>query len=170
MTSKFLQDINNTLSTFVPGYSAVESLVDNFVRDTVSPVAGSIVYCSLFGVEHSGICIGDGKIVELRGKLSDTSGTICKTDKAGFTSGTNALTVYVACRGNGAEVIGNEETARRALEYVGEHIGYNLFTNNCHMFTSSCITGNTKNIDNFFVDLQNTIRHVYGNFNWRAWD
>lgn len=170
MTSKFFQDLNNFLSTTVPGYSLVESVIDNYVRDTVTPVAGSILHCSLYGAEHSGIYIGEGQIVELQGKLSSDSGAIRIANKSGFIKGTNALTVYVACYGDGSQPIGSEVVAQRAREAVGQRRNYHLFNDNCHRFTSGCITGNFNNDDCFFIDLQNTIRRVYGSFNWRAWN
>jgi len=169
MTSKFFQDLNNFLSTTIPGYSLAESVIDNLVRDTVTPVTGSILHCSLYGAEHSGIYIGEGQIVELQGKLSGNSGTISVTNKNGFIKGTNALTVYVACYGDGTEPIGSQAAAQRAREAIGQRKTYHLFNQNCHMFTSGCITGNFNNDDNLFMELQNTIRQEYGSFNWRAW-
>ncbi|MEJ1937707.1 lecithin retinol acyltransferase family protein, partial [Nostoc sp. NIES-2111] len=168
-TSKGRQNINNILSSTVPGYSAVESVIDNYVRDTVTPKSGSILHCSLYGAEHSGIYIGNGEIVELQGKLSQNSGAIHITNRNGFIAGTNALTVYVACYGDGSEPIGLGEVAQRARASVGQTRNYHLFRNNCHIFTSGCITGNFSNNDSFFINIQNTIRATYGNFNWRAW-
>ncbi|MEL7037775.1 MAG: lecithin retinol acyltransferase family protein [Cyanobacteria bacterium J06592_8] len=169
MVSKFWQDLNSIASTVVPGYSAVESVVDNYVRDTTRPVPGSILFCSLYGAEHSGIYVGNGDIVELRGKLSRDSGCICRTGKSGFIQGTNALTVYVACFGNSSDPIGSDEVAQRASESVGKTRKYHLFQDNCHMFSSYCITGNLNNGDNLFTKLQNRIRREYGSFTWRAW-
>ncbi|GJD22587.1 hypothetical protein RIVM261_075430 [Rivularia sp. IAM M-261] len=169
MASKFWQDFNNILETVVPGYSLLESVVDNYIRDTASPIPGSILYCSLFGAEHTGIYIGDGQIVELQGKLSNDSGAIRVTNKGGFISGTNAITIYVACHGDGSNPIGSDVVAQRAKEVVGQKKNYHLLKNNCHMFTSGCITGNFNNSDNLFIDLKNTIRRNYGEFNWRAW-
>lgn len=170
MASKFWQDLNNIASTVVPGYSAVESVVDNYIRDTTRPVPGSILFCSLYGAEHSGIHVGDGEIIELRGKLSSDSGRICRTDEDGFIQGTNALTIYVACFGNSSVPIGDEVVAQRALESVRQTRKYHLLRENCHMFSSYCITGNLDNEDNLFMKLENTIRREYGSFTWRAWD
>lgn len=46
-----------------------ESIIDNVFRAHTSPVIGSVVYCDLlFGyAEHSGIYVGDDKIVHLDG-------------------------------------------------------------------------------------------------------
>lgn len=170
MTSGFLQHLNNIAETFIPGVSLIESVVDNFIRDKVSPEPGAIIYCSLYTVEHSGIYVGEGKVVELLGKLSGQSGCIAMSDRNSFKSGTNALTVYVACYGNGSTVIASDEVAKRAIDSVGNHVAYNLLRQNCHMFTSGCITGNFSNHDNLFMNLQNTIREKYGDFNWRAWN
>ncbi|MFN6518263.1 MAG: lecithin retinol acyltransferase family protein [Nostoc sp. CreGUA01] len=169
-TSKGRQNINNILSSTVPIYSALESVVDNYLRDTVTPKPGSIIHCSLYGGEHSGIYIGNGEIIELQGKLSQNSGAIHITNRNGFMAGTNALTVYVASYGDGSEPIGLEEVAQRARASVGQTRKYHLLRNNCHMFVSGCITGNFNNHDNFFINLQDTIRATYGNFNWRAWN
>ncbi len=168
-TSKGRQNINNALSSTLPGYSAIEGVIDNYVRDTVTPKPGSILHCSLYGAEHSGIYIGNGEIVELQGKLSRNSGAIHITNKDGFMAGTNALTVYVACYRDGSEPIALEQVAQRARAAVGETRNYHLLLNNCHIFTSGCITGNFSNNNSFFKDLQDTIRATYGNFNWRAW-
>lgn len=48
-----------------PVINAFESVVDNYMRDTISePAIGSIVYCDLFlgYCEHSGIYIGNDEI------------------------------------------------------------------------------------------------------------
>jgi len=169
MTIKVIQNFNNFLSSTVPGYSILESLADNYLRDTVIPKPGSILHCSLYGAEHTGIYIGNGEVVELQGKLSHNAGAIHITNKSGFTAGTNALTIYIACFGNGSEPIGSEQVAQRARALVGQIRKYHLFRENCHIFVSSCITGNFSNHDKFFIELQNTIRATYGNFNWRVW-
>ena len=44
-----------------------ESFIDNVIRDKVTPVPGSVVYCELaYAVEHSGIYIGDPVILSTK--------------------------------------------------------------------------------------------------------
>jgi hypothetical protein len=87
--------------------SLEKSIVDNVFRDKVTPVVGSILHCSFFGAEHTGIYIGDNKIVELTG-----SGSIRVTSPDGFIVGTNAISIYVAC--DGTQPLGGNHIAERA--------------------------------------------------------
>lgn len=55
-------------------------IVDNYFRDKVTPIKGCLVYCKLGVIaEHTGIYIGDGKIVHL-----DGSGNIEAIQKMNF--------------------------------------------------------------------------------------
>jgi len=45
----------------------IEGFVDYVFRDHVRPKIGSVVYCDLWMVEHSGIYIGNNRIVHLDG-------------------------------------------------------------------------------------------------------
>jgi hypothetical protein len=148
--------------------SVGKSIVDNYVRDTVYPAEGSVVYCDLAGVvEHSGVYVGGGRIVHL-----DGSGTIEVVSAEQFIrrqGGLNpAITIYVSCRGG--EPVYSPATARRALEYVNKTREYSVLFDNCHQFTAGCVTGEPNNPDNFFSFLTWTIEKLCGHDNWRAWD
>ncbi len=164
-------------STVVPGarivagsYMASEvfdHLVDNYIRDTVSPTRGCIVFCKLAGgVEHSGIYVGNGKITHL-----DGSGAIESVSVSDFLrrlGGANpAFTIYVSCANGSA--VGSDSIARRAANMLGRSRKYNLVLDNCHQFTSGCLTGNFDNADNFLWMLKHTAEKVLGSDEWRAW-
>jgi hypothetical protein len=66
--------------------SLKKSIIDNVIRDKVTPIEGSIVHCSLFGAEHTGVYVGNNQIVELLG-----TGEVRIASPEIFKSGTNAL-------------------------------------------------------------------------------
>mgnify|MGYP000143139516 FL=1 len=153
-----------------PLHNFVESFVDNVIRDRVTIIEkGSIVYCDLlFGqAEHSGIYVGSDLIVHLDG----TGNIELVTPKEflqrlnGFNS---AISIYSSCIGTRS--IGSDMIAKRAFSMVGKTREYNMITNNCHQFTSGCITGNFENSDNFLWMLKNTASKVLNVNDWRVWD
>lgn len=105
VTSKIFSRINNLVKTVVPGYSKAETFADRYIRDTVVPIRASILYCDLrIGpmkdiVEHTGIYIGNERIVELQGKAK--RGKIRITNKYGFLKNTGFHEIRVACYGSG---------------------------------------------------------------------
>jgi len=145
-----------------------ESFIDNVIRDTVCPVKGSIVYCDLvFGnAEHSGIYIGDNEIVHL-----DGSGDIEEVSPMGFMDrlgGFNsAISIYVSC--DGGSPVGNSIAAKRAKKRIGESTNYNVILNNCHQFTSGCISGSFDNFDNSLLMLKHTAKSEINANTWRVW-
>ena len=146
--------------------SLAESFVDNVIRDKVTPVVGSVVHCSLYGVEHTGIYIGNGVIVELLG-----SGLIRETTPEGFMQGTNAISVYVACDGD--QPLGASRIALRAVDMIGRQRQYNVLMDNCHQFSAGCISGDFSNANNFFWMLEDEISQKMNNgspITWRVWD
>lgn len=160
----------NKISSYIyehtPTGSLVKSLVDNVLKDKVTPIEGSILHCSLFGAEHTGVYIGNNQIVELLG-----SGEIRVASPSMFIDGTNAISIYVAC--NEKTPLGGEHIAERARGMVGKRRGYNLILDNCHQFTAGCITGDFENSDNFFLLVQNTIERNINrgeSIEWRVWD
>ena len=126
-----------------------ESFVDNVIRDKVSPVIGSIIYCELAlgTAEHSGIYIGDDKIVHLDGDSEMIEIATPKVFINRLDGYNTAMSIYVSC--NGTCAVGNDEIAQKAKDKVGSRRDYNLILDNCHKFTSGCITGNFENADSF---------------------
>ena len=149
-------------------------IIDNVFRDKVHPVKGSIVCCDLgflnIGVEHSGVYVGDGKIVH-----RDGGGYLDivppKTFLERFDGINGAISVYVSCCGT--EAVGSKEVAKRARRALKNpnFEGYNLLTNNCHLFCQYCLTNDDPGLLDFtFASLEKTLEEEYGFDNWRVWD
>lgn len=145
------------------------SLIDNKVLDNVKPQIGSVLTCELiFGVaDHSGIYIGNNKIVHLDGdgqvKIITPKQFLKRL--GGFNT---AISIYVGCDDN-ASALGRKKIANRAKKMVGKYYNYRLFSKNCHMFTSGCITGNFKNTDIFQRSLSATAHDHLAVKKWRVW-
>ena len=144
-----------------------DHIIDNYVRSNVEPVPGSVVYCDLAcTVEHSGIYVGDGKIAHLNG-----DGAVELVTRDVFMArlgGLNpALSVYVSCAG--AEAVGDDLVAHRALVMAGTSREYNVVLDNCHQFTSGCLTGSFENPDNFWWCLKMTAENELRADTWRVW-
>ncbi len=151
--------------------SFMKSFVDNVFRETVEPVPGSVVYCDLglipgYTVKHSGIYIGDDKIVHL-----DGSGKIEVVDDFEFKErlhGWNmTLSIYVSS--SDSEAVGSNEVAKRAKQMVGNNRDYNLLLDNCHQFTSGCLTGDFENHDNFLWLVKDKAKEQLNANEWRVW-
>ena len=143
---------------------AVKSTYKNF--DTkVTPKKGSVLYCDLTGsfLEHSGIYVGDNRIVHLNGK-----GEIEAVSPAAFLSPFALQDIYVSCMENSA--VGSERVANRALSIVGEKRSYNLMLDNCHQFTTGCLTGNFENSKNFLWMLEMQAEKTLNADTWNLWD
>ena len=138
------------------------------VNIPVEPVVGSVVYCRLLGgiAEHSGIYVGDGKIVHL-----NSNGYIQVVNDTCFADVTNGLSfpgnIYVASRF--CKAVGKKDIAKRALEKVGKLQGYQLLTNNCHRFVSGCITGEFDNADFLMWALKDTCKKRLGASTWNLY-
>lgn len=160
-------DKDLSLASFLVG-NFVESLVDNVFRDKVSsPAVGSMVYCDLLLAEHSGIYIGDGKIVQL-----DGGGLIEVVNHEVFMDrldGLNtAISIYVSC--HGTTPVGNPQAAELARAMIGEQRDYNILIDNCHQFTAGCLIGDFNNSFNFFPALKQLAEESLCADNWRVWD
>ena len=146
----------------------VESLVDNYVRETVTPKKGSVVYCELaFGnAEHSGIFIGNNKIIHLSGdgRVESVSPAEFLNRLGGFNT---AISIYVSC--DKTAPTGSLHIAKTAKQMIGSTRQYNTIIDNCHQFTSGCITGNFDNSDNFLWMLKHTAKQHIGSTTWRVW-
>lgn len=153
-----------TTSSPVPNNVAFARVATSFCSDKkINLQPGAIVHCDLYVlVEHTGIYIGNGQIVELTGE-----GQIRITDFYGFTEGTGAENVYAACDGD--KLLYSESIKNRALSYVNSSRNYNLLVNNCHKFTAQCVTGNQCNTTTLFSLLEAEIMKHFGVFplQWR---
>ena len=158
----------------------IESFLDNVVFDKVRPSIGSVVYSDfiLSGslIQHSGIYVGEGQVVHLKG-----TGRVEKTTIKGFgeeAAGSLAalgMTIYVSCDRTNA--VGLEITADYALSEVGKKYEYNISKFNCHQFTSGCVRGwieppeTMEAPDRVFstlTGLKLMCRDLIGSNNWRA--
>ena len=143
---------------------AIKSAYKNF--DTkVIPKKGSVLYCDLTGsfLEHSGIYVGDNRIVHLNGK-----GEIEAVSPAAFLSPFALQDIYVSCMENSA--VGSERVATRALSMVGEKRSYNLMLDNCHQFTTGCLTEDFENSSNLLTFLKMQAKDTLGADTWHLWD
>lgn len=143
---------------------AVKSAFKN--TDTkVTPQKGSVLYCDLSFIiaEHSGIYVGDNRIVHLNGK-----GEIEAVSPAEFLSLFALQDIYVSCMENSA--VGSERVANHALSMVGKKRNYNLVMNNCHQFTTGCLTGNFENSSKLLTFLKMQAKDTLGADTWHLWD
>lgn len=127
-----------------------------FKSPDVAPVKGCILKCDL-GVllEHTGVYIGDGKIVG----LNRHSQIKIENEHSFFPPGTNPEShrIYAACYGDTDEPLMSTAVARRAKKKVDQQTPYNVLFNNCHRFTTGCITGNFENDVVSFAQLEDVI-------------
>lgn len=144
------------------------SLINNAIRNRVEPVPGSIVYCDLgYGIaEHTGVYVGRNRIVHL-----DGSGLIEKVSPDQFLSrlgGMNsAISIYVSCKNGSA--VGSKSAAAYARKMVGKKVSYNVLTNNCHRFTSECLSGSNADYLCYFYLLKDQVENDLQCNEWRAW-
>ncbi|HFK1766203.1 MULTISPECIES: lecithin retinol acyltransferase family protein [Bacillus] len=139
-------------------------------RTNLEPGVGSPIYCDLgFNkMEHSGIYVGNNEVVHLNG-----NGQIEKVSLNGFTS--NVTSVLKAIRVPFDKEFGMpisfESSHQRALNSVGKSRDYNLVLDNCHQFTSGCLTGDFESCDNFLTYLKWSTEKSYGgNIRWVDWN
>ncbi|MGJ0484424.1 MAG: lecithin retinol acyltransferase family protein [Methylomicrobium sp.] len=148
----------------MPIYNGIESFIDG-CRHRVIPDVGSVLYCDLaFGyMDHSGIYIGDNKIVHLA-----RNGKIQFTTPRGFINGGTALHIYVSC--SNEESVGSPVAAERAKSMIGSSRNYHVLLDNCHQFTCGCLTGNFDNTMNYLWMLKKRSSEYLKANTWRYWD
>lgn len=151
------------------GIKMIDGLINYAFKDLVKPKVGSVVHCGLLmnQIEHSGIYVGYNKIVHLdgSGKIEVVSPKVFLDRLDGMNLATN---IYVSCR-NG-EAVASKRAAERARSKINQTINYSVISNNCHMFTSGCLTGDFKNNDNWFSHLEETVEKELKMNEWRVWD
>ena len=91
-----------------------------------------------------------------------------KASVRGFVEGKTAISIYVSCRDRVA--VGDASVARRGRRMVGKHRDYNFILDNCHQFSSGCLTGDFENADNFLWMLKRTTEAALESNTWRVWD
>ena len=128
------------------------------------PKAGSVIYTDLLEsyVQHSGIYVGNNGIVEL-----NRHGDIRIVSPWEFISAGTGRVIYVSCLRGVA--IGSKRVAARALKWVGKQRSYHFLFDNCHQFSSGCLTGDFENSDNFLWMLKTTATQGLGADSWRIW-
>lgn len=122
----------------------------------VKPVVGCILKCDLgLLLEHTGVYIGDGKIVS----LNRHSQIRVESPKTFFPPGTNpdSNRIYTACFEKTDVVLAAPIVAKRAKKHINEKTPYNVLFNNCHRFTCGCVTGNFENDVVSFAMLEETL-------------
>ena len=129
------------------------------------PKKGSVLYCDLTGsfLEHSGIYVGDNRIVHLNGK-----GEIEAVSPAEFLSPFALQDIYVSCMENSA--VDSERVANHALSMIGKKRNYNFVMNNCHQFTTGCLTEDFENSSNLLTFLKMQAKDTLGADTWHLWD
>jgi len=142
-----------------------ETIFDKF-KENVEPGIGALVYCELFKMEHSGIYLGNNRIAQLSGK-----GNIEVVSPSRFTDNITTIDtdIFIPVNRDG-EPITCYEAAINAEKMIGSKRPYNLILDNCHQFSSGCITGDFENSDNFLVFTKDTFYNVVQEkVKWQRW-
>lgn len=117
------------------------------VRLIDAPRAGVPLLVSLAGIaEHSGIFLGRSRVAELNG-----NGRLLDVSLSEFVNGQPEASgnvrwgtrIFAACddaSGRPLESLRVAHAARRLIDKISR-VNYNVFSNNCHLFSASCIRG-----------------------------
>lgn len=97
-------------------------------------------------VEHSGVFLGRNRVAELNGnrRLLNVSLSAFLNgqpdSKVNMRWGTR---VFAACDAESGSPLSSPKIARTARTFISQvgETDYNLFRNNCHLFTASCVSG-----------------------------
>ena len=130
--------------------SQCQRLACVWVKDKVPvPEPGTPLLVDLFGVvEHSGIYLGNGHVAELFGDnllrevtlkefLEGEKGTRVRTGHR----------IFAACSRLSGKTLASPYAAENARAFIRRirTVRYNLFRNNCHLFSISCLSGSFQN-------------------------
>ena len=130
----------------------------------VKPKVGSLLAVGLgFGlIEHTGIYVGDGYIVEQHGDDELRKVTLKEFmdgDGELYARGLN-ISIQIACDKDG-NPLRSKKTAKKALkmydDYTRRTKEYSLLFNNCHQFCWQCISGSKKNNIVLFSTLEDYV-------------
>ena len=159
-------------------FHLVESVVDKVFYDNVYPLRGSVLYCDFIVagalIQHSGIYVGKGKVVELSGK-----GIVEIVSIEEFNSGfLYASSIYVSC--DRRSPVGCSRIADDAEMLVGAVYDYSVINFNCHKFVSGLIlseslysSDDTEFIESIYSTLTGVkmlCRYNIKSNNWRVLD
>ena len=119
---------------------------------------GSILKVDLsLNADHSGIYLGYGNVAEL-----DGSGKIMVRHLDDFLKGDRSWRcgqkIYAAYDSKNREFLAEDKIALRAIKSLCEIRDYGLMTENCHKFSTGCITGNFYSNVTFLFELEENIR------------
>ena len=127
---------------------------DDRLIDAPPPGTPILVSLARGGAEHSGVFLGRSRVAELRG-----DGNICNASLSDFINGDaddpmnvrSGTRIFAACddkTGMPLSSVNVVAAARRFIKNV-KKVSYNLFCNNCHVFTASCVEGNMEREQSF---------------------
>ena len=144
------------------------SQVFSSMRD-VEPEIGSILTVGLgFGViEHTGIYVGDGYIIEQHGDdvlKQVTFQEFIDGDKELYARGMN-IGIQIACDSTGKPLADKEvaEYAKKLYDdYERRHQEYSIVFNNCHQFCWECIAPKSDDKLVMFSNLEEFVAKHYG--------
>ena len=119
---------------------------DDRLIDAPPPGTPLLVSLARGGAEHSGVFLGWSRVAELRG-----DGNICNASLSDFINGDaddpmnvrSGTRIFAACDDKTGMPLSSANVvaaARRFIKNV-KKVSYNLFCNNCHVFTASCVEG-----------------------------
>ena len=133
----------------------------------IEPGVGAVVYCQLLSAEHSGIYLGNGRIAQLSG-----TGKIEEVSLACFTNNITTFDkdIFIPVDSFGC-AISFEEAATHAKKMLDSTRSYHFLYDNCHQFSSGCLTDNFENDANFLWMVKSafteaTNKHVH----WQRWE
>ena len=117
-------------------------------RQIDAPPAGTPLLVSLArgGAEHSGVFLGRSRVAELRG-----DGDLCDVSLSDFVNGVDGdgvnmrsgTRIFAACDDETGLPLASKKIVEAAQHFIEnvKKVSYNIFCNNCHMFTASCVQG-----------------------------
>lgn len=110
----------------------------------VKPQVGAIVCCGIGGLlDHTGIWVGNGMIVELDGE-----GLIKPISVKRFTMERSGKQIFIACDSQANPLV-SVQAAERALAQIFTSTDYHLIDNNCHQFIWQCFAPDDDNLSTF---------------------
>ncbi|RDV27406.1 hypothetical protein DXV75_05075 [Alteromonas aestuariivivens] len=127
----------------------------------VQPKNGSVVCCGIYEVfQHTGIWVDD-QIIELKG-----NGLVRAVSPRRFLADRSGNRIYVACDGNLRPLV-DEQAITRSVGQVFSYSEYHVWSNNCHRFVFSCISGKKQPVTRFGELNEKMYRHFGTVVHWQ---